>query len=97
MAETKHGDLSLGCHQRVNRKFNTRCFSGVYTRMHTDRPSPTITTKCHNMSNGRVGHWDVTEVLGLSLLEAATIRAVAGDEPSEIERYFVAMIGEFQS
>jgi DNA (cytosine-5)-methyltransferase 1 len=79
MAETKHGDLSLGCHQRVNRKFNTRCFSDVYTRMHPDRPSPTITTKCHSISNGRFGHHDVTQVRGLSLLEAAILQSFPED------------------
>jgi DNA (cytosine-5)-methyltransferase 1 len=31
-------------------------FADSYARMHWDRPSPTITTKCVSFSNGRFGH-----------------------------------------
>jgi len=79
MEETEHGDLSLGCHQRVNRRLQTRCFSDVYTRMRPDRPSPTITTKCHSVSNGRFGHYDVSQVRGLSVLEAAILQSFPED------------------
>ena len=58
MENTKFGDLSVDCHQKVYRKLSVRCFTDVYTRMHPDRPSPTITTKCHSISNGRFGHYD---------------------------------------
>lgn len=47
MADLPDGDLSLKCHRKVNKKMGDRCFGDVYTRMHPDRPSPTITTKCH--------------------------------------------------
>jgi DNA (cytosine-5)-methyltransferase 1 len=76
---TAHGDLSLRCHQDVNRKLRTRCFSDVYTRMHPDRPSPTITTKCHSLSNGRFGHYDVNQVRALSLREAAILQSFPED------------------
>ncbi len=75
MADTEHGDLSLACHRRVNDKFKSRCFSDVYTRMSADRPSPTITTKCHSVSNGRFGHYDVNQVRALSLREAAILQS----------------------
>lgn len=43
--------------------------------MHPDRPSPTITTKCQSISNGRYGHFDVTQHRGISLREAAIIQS----------------------
>ena len=79
MASTEHGDLSLGCHKRVNARLNDRCFSDVYTRMRPNRPSPTITTKCHSISNGRFGHYDVTQVRGISLREAAILQSFPED------------------
>ena len=75
MADTEHGDLSLGCHKRVNERVGTRCFTDVYTRMSPDRPSPTITTKCHSISNGRFGHYDTDQVRGISLREAAILQS----------------------
>lgn len=74
LESTRFGDLSLPCHRRVNAKFKQRCFNDVYTRMHPDRPSPTITTKCHSISNGRFGHYDVMQNRGLSLREAAALQ-----------------------
>jgi DNA (cytosine-5)-methyltransferase 1 len=79
MSTTKHGDLSLACHRRVNRKLRTRCFSDVYTRMAPHRPSPTITTRCHSVSNGRFGHFDVKQVRALSLREAAILQSFPDD------------------
>ncbi len=75
MNNTKFGDLSLNCHRKVNKRLNTRCFSDVYTRMHPDRPSPTITTRCHSISNGRYGHFDQTQLRGISLREAAILQS----------------------
>jgi DNA (cytosine-5)-methyltransferase 1 len=75
MIETKYGDLTLRCHRKVNRRLSTRCFTDVYTRMHPNRPSPTITTKCHSISNGRFGHYDVTQLRGISLREAAILQS----------------------
>lgn len=79
MADTAHGDLTLDCHRKVNAKLQTRCFTDVYTRMHPDRPSPTITTKCHSISNGRFGHYDTTQVRGISLREAAILQSFPDD------------------
>ncbi len=75
MSDTKYGDLSLECHRKVNKRLQSRCFSDVYTRMHPDRPSPTITTKCHSISNGRYGHYDVKQMRGISLREAAILQS----------------------
>ena len=75
MAKTAHGDLTLDCHRKVNARLKDRCFTDVYTRMRPDRPSPTITTKCHSISNGRFGHYDTTQVRGISLREAAALQS----------------------
>lgn len=75
MAKTVHGDLSLGCHKRVNERLSDRCFTDVYTRMNPDRPSPTITTRCHSISNGRFGHYDPKQIRGISLREAAALQS----------------------
>jgi DNA (cytosine-5)-methyltransferase 1 len=79
METTEFGDLTLACHRRVNRKLASRCFNDVYTRMRPDFPSPTITTKCHSISNGRFGHYDVRQVRGLSLREAAVLQSFPDD------------------
>jgi DNA (cytosine-5)-methyltransferase 1 len=75
MEDTPDGDLSLDCHRKVNARLGGRCFTDVYTRMSPDRPSPTITTKCHSISNGRFGHYDTKQVRGLSLREAAILQS----------------------
>ena len=79
MENTEFGDLSLDCHRKVNQMLSVRCFSDVYTRMHPDRPSPTITTKCHSISNGRFGHYDTAQVRGISLREAAILQSFPED------------------
>lgn len=79
MEQTPHGDLSLECHRKVNQKLQIRCFTDVYTRMCPDRPSPTITTKCHSISNGRYGHYDTTQLRGISLREAAALQSFPDD------------------
>lgn len=79
MEDTPHGDLSLACHRKVNAKLKVRCFTDVYTRMSPDRPSPTITTKCHSISNGRFGHFDETQLRGISLREAAILQSFPSD------------------
>lgn len=75
LENTRSGDLSLRCHRKVNRKVGTRCFTDVYTRMRPDKPSPTITTKCHSISNGRFGHYDTRQLRGISLREAAVLQS----------------------
>jgi len=96
MANTEFGDLSLDCHRKVNARLNDRCFSDVYTRMHPDRPSPTITTKCHSISNGRFGHYDPEQVRGISLREAAILQSFPDDYvfyPTEQIEPVARMIG----
>jgi len=75
MENTPEGDLSLDCHKKVNARLGGPCFTDVYTRMAPDRPSPTITTKCHSISNGRFGHYDTSQVRGISLREAAILQS----------------------
>ncbi len=79
METTEHGDLTLPCHRRAEKKFETRCFTDVYTRMRPDRPAPTITTRCHSVSNGRFGHFDVRQVRAISLREAAILQSFPDD------------------
>lgn len=75
LENTIYGDLSLPCHKRAKEKHKQRCFSDVYTRLNPKRPSPTITTKCQSISNGRFGHYDTDQVRGISLREAALLQS----------------------
>ena len=96
LSTTPSGDLSLACHQRVNERLATRCFNDVYTRMRGDRPSPTITTKCHSISNGRFGHYDMQQMRGISLREAAALQSFGDDYvfyPTERIEPIARMIG----
>jgi DNA (cytosine-5)-methyltransferase 1 len=96
MEDTPYGDLSLACHRKVNAKLQTRCFTDVYTRMRPDRPSPTITTKCHSISNGRFGHFDVEQLRGISLREAAVLQSFPVDYvfyPTDMIEPIARMIG----
>lgn len=76
--DTPYGDLSLPCHRRLAAKGNPG-FSDVYTRIHPNRPSPTLTTRFHSISNGRFGHYDVEQVRGLSLREGAVLQSFEDD------------------
>lgn len=96
MADTSFGDLSLRCHREVNERMSMPCFTDVYTRMHPDRPSPTITTKCHSISNGRFGHYDQSQNRGISLREAAVLQSFPDDyvfHPREAVDPVARMIG----
>lgn len=79
LSRTPYGDLSLPCHRRVKRRLKIACFTDVYTRMRGDRPAPTITTKCHSISNGRFGHYDTKQNRGISLREAAALQSFRDD------------------
>lgn len=79
MKSLPDGDLSLDCHRKVNAKLGDQCFGDVYTRMHPDRPSPTITTKCHSISNGRFGHYDTQQVRAITPREAAILQSFPDD------------------
>lgn len=78
LKNTQYGDLRLECHKRLEEK-GKKGFGDVYTRMHPDRPSPTITTRFHSISNGRFGHFDVSQVRGISLREGATLQSFPED------------------
>lgn len=93
---TEHGDLSLPCHRRVNARLKSRGFNDVYTRMRGDGPSPTITTHCHSISNGRFGHYDTSQKRGISLREAAALQSFKDDyvfHPVERIESIARMIG----
>ena len=78
LSATPFGDLSLPCHRRLAAKGHSG-FGDVYTRMHPDRPAPTLTTRFHSISNGRFGHYDQEQVRGLSLREGATLQSFEDD------------------
>ena len=78
LSETPFGDLSLPCHRRLAAKGHSG-FGDVYTRMHPDRPAPTLTTRFHSISNGRFGHYDQEQVRGLSLREGAALQSFGDD------------------
>ena len=73
-SDTPYGDLSLPCHRRLAAK-GKRGFGDAYTRMHPNRPAPTLTTRFNSVSNGRFGHYDEKQVRGLSLREGATLQS----------------------
>ena len=75
-ADGPFGDVSLPCHRRLDAK-GKRGFGDVYTRIHPGRPSPTITTRFHSVSNGRFGHYE--QVRGLSLREGAALQSFEDD------------------
>ena len=78
LKDTEYGDLRLECHKRMEEK-GKNGFGDVNTRMHPDRPSPTITTRFHSISNGRFGHYDREQIRGLSLREGATLQSFPED------------------
>ena len=67
-------ELTLACHRRLENN-GTRGFGDTYTRIHPDRPGPTITTRFHSVSNGRFGHYDEEQARGLSLREGAMLQS----------------------
>jgi len=59
-------ELVLKCHKDFKGHGN------VYGRMKSDKPSPTVTTRCISITNGRFGH--PTEDRAISLREAARLQ-----------------------
>jgi DNA (cytosine-5)-methyltransferase 1 len=65
--------LIVKCHQNYSGHYDT------YGRMSWDKPSPTLTTKCHSYSNGRFGHPDTNQNRPISIREAASIQTFPDD------------------
>jgi DNA (cytosine-5)-methyltransferase 1 len=68
-------DLALDCHKKMRTSDKPGGFTDVYTRLDPAKASPTITTKCCSVSNGRYGHFDVSQTRGLSVREAAALQS----------------------
>lgn len=79
LAEDVTAGLALPCHLNYADREGSWGFSDVYTRMHPDRPAPTITTKSHSVSNGRFGHYDEHQLRALSPREAAALQTFPDD------------------
>lgn len=62
-------ELKLECHK----KLSGRTFGDVYGRMKWDEPSPTLTTHCIGLGNGRFGHPE--QHRAISLREAALLQS----------------------
>ena len=62
-------DLKLDCHLELH----GTAFNDVYGRMKWDEPSPTLTTHCTGLSNGRFGHPEQDRAI--SLREAAILQS----------------------
>jgi len=60
-------ELELDCHSG-----DREGHSDVYGRMAWDKPAPTLTGKCHSISNGRYGH--PSQDRAISLREAASLQ-----------------------
>jgi len=61
-------DLLLACHKKDSGK----TYVSVYGRMEWDKPSPTMTTQCNGLGNGRFGHPEQDRAI--SLREAAMLQ-----------------------
>lgn len=61
-------DLVLDCHKKDSGK----SYVSIYGRMQWDKPSPTMTTQCNGLGNGRFGHPDQNRAI--SLREAALLQ-----------------------
>lgn len=66
-------ELMLECHKREGGK----SFSSVYGRMKWDEPSPTMTTQCTGLGNGRFGHPEQDRAI--SIREAALLQTFPMD------------------
>jgi len=74
LRDTPYGDPSLECHRRLKERTGQASFGDTYTRMDGDAVGPTITTKCMAISNGRFGHFDVSQNRAITPREAASLQ-----------------------
>lgn len=65
----------------------------VYGRMHWGRPAPTLTCKCHSLTNGRYGHPEQDRAI--SFREAARLQSFGDDYVfhAEVQGHLAAQIG----
>ena len=61
-----NNEMWLECHKKQ------KGYTDVYGRMYWERPAPTLTCKCHSLSNGRYGHPEQDRAI--SLREAARLQ-----------------------
>ena len=86
-------DLKLACHISDTGK----SYSSVYGRMKWDEPSPTMTTFCNGIGNGRFGHPEQDRAI--SLREAAILQSFpenyqfAADAESLVSKHVAKHIG----
>jgi len=66
-----NNEIWLDCHR------NQKGYTDVYGRMYWNRPAPTLTCKCHSLSNGRYGHPEQDRAI--SLREAARLQGFLDD------------------
>lgn len=66
-------DIQLKCHQKDSGK----TYVSVYGRMVWNEPSPTMTTQCNGLGNGRFGHPEQDRAI--SLREAAILQTFPDD------------------
>jgi DNA (cytosine-5)-methyltransferase 1 len=74
LRDTPYGDLSLKCHQQLEKRAGAQSFADTYTRMRGDSVAPTITTKCMSITNGRFGHYDRRQNRAITPREAALLQ-----------------------
>ena len=80
----RHTPTNGGDRRSWPARLRLRCHSGdykghtdVYGRMAWDAPAPTLTGRCHSLSNGRYGH--PTQDRAISLREAAALQSFPDD------------------
>jgi DNA (cytosine-5)-methyltransferase 1 len=96
LRDTRYGDLSLKCHQRLEERSGEQSFSDTYTRMRGDSIAPTITTRCVSVSNGRFGHFDISQNRAITPKEAALLQTFPKGyvfHPEENIDFTAALIG----
>jgi DNA (cytosine-5)-methyltransferase 1 len=96
LKNTRYGDLSLGCHNRLEAKAGKASFTDTYTRMRGDDVGPTITTRCVSVSNGRFAHYDTDQNRGITPKEAALLQTFPNEYvfyPESGSEFVAVLIG----
>lgn len=96
LKNTRYGDLSLNCHNRLEAKSGKASFTDTYTRMRGDDIGPTITTRCISVSNGRFAHYDTDQNRGITPKEAALLQTFPNEYvfyPEDGSEFVAVLIG----